>query len=76
MISQKEACHLLDNIKKEAKHKLPTVIHLSEIKTISNSSMSLIHNRISIDKYHDRYALIRRFYKPITILHPINEQEQ
>ncbi|MEE4000114.1 hypothetical protein V1T75_07165 [Tenacibaculum sp. FZY0031] len=74
MISQKEAQQLLNKTKEEYKNKLPAVIYLSEIKPISNNSMSLIHNRISIDKYHDRYALKRSFYKPITIQHPINEE--
>ncbi|MDE1205310.1 hypothetical protein [Tenacibaculum larymnensis] len=73
MISQKEAQQLLNKTKEEYKNKLPAVIYLSEIKSISNSSMSLIHNRISIEKYHDRYALKRSFYKSITIQHPINE---
>jgi hypothetical protein len=73
MIPQKEAQQLLDKTKEEYKKKLPAIIYLSEIKSISNSSMLLIHNRISIDKYHDRYALKRSFYKPITIQHPINE---
>ncbi|WGH74746.1 hypothetical protein P8625_11715 [Tenacibaculum tangerinum] len=73
MVSHKEAQQLLDKTKEECKEKLPVIIYLSEIKMISNSSMSLIRNRISIDKYHDRYALKRNFYKPITIQHPINE---
>ncbi|WP_369919211.1 hypothetical protein [Tenacibaculum singaporense] len=65
----------MNKTKEECKNKLSAVIYLSEIKSISNSSMSLIHNRISIGKYHDRYALKRSFYKPITIQHPINEEQ-
>ena len=70
MISQDEAREVLNQLKQEYIKQLPMVVSLAQLKTVSNSSMSLVHNRISIKKYNDRYALKRSFYKPITIQHP------
>lgn len=74
MIPQKEAQKSLEKIKKTYNKELPVIVQLSKMQSISDYSKLLIHNRISIHKYNDRYALKRIFYKPITIQYPINEK--
>ena len=70
-MDKKNAIKELSLLKENCKEDLSLTLLAGEVKDISNQSMSLIQNRISIKKYNDRYALKRNFYKPIITNFPL-----
>ncbi|MFC5048328.1 hypothetical protein ACFSTE_08200 [Aquimarina hainanensis] len=70
MIPKKEAEDILESIKNNKNKKIPVILHLSEMTSISAFSLKKTTNRIHIAQYRDRYASKRTFYKAISLQHP------
>jgi len=69
MIPKKKAIERIESLKKI--EQISVSIKLSEIKDISDHSLSLVNNRIAIDMYKEKYAYCKKFYKVITINYPV-----